>query len=395
MKKKYVIFLCVLVAVTFSLVTYFTTGYFMKTSNNGRIYVEKDEYDFLMQYFEIGNISDIVAREYYKDVDEAEITSGALSGSINILNDGYSKYYPEEDYSWFDDTLEGSYIGQGLMLEKDEKTGYLKVTRVFAETAAYDANVLKGDLITSIDGRDTRQIDVENAVARLRGKSGAEIKLKIISEDSQEEMEISFMRRDDDIQLVYDDMLTDEIGYMSVVEFGASTAQDFEKAIKVLNDNNAKKLIIDLRGVPGGYISAATDAADLFLEEGIIAAQHNREKEVTKWEADSSIKWSKPIVILTDAKTSGSAEVFAAALKENGKAITIGETTAGKGYTTKYFDLNASGDGIRLITGGYTTPDGNDLATKGIEPDQKVNNTDAVDANSDAVLKEALKYFEK
>ena len=124
MKKKYVIFLCVLVAVTFSLVTYFTTGYFTKTSNNGRIYVDKDEYDFLMQYFEIGNISDIVAREYYKDVDEAEITSGALSGSINILNDGYSKYYPEEDYSWFDDTLEGSYIGQGLMLEKDEKTGY-------------------------------------------------------------------------------------------------------------------------------------------------------------------------------------------------------------------------------------------------------------------------------
>lgn len=142
--------------------------------------------------------------------------------------------------------------------------------------------------------------------------------------------------------------------------------------------------------MPGGYISAATDAADLFLEEGIIAAQHNREKEVTKWEADSSIKWSKPIVILTDAKTSGSAEVFVAALKENGKAITIGETTAGKGYTTKYFDLNASGDGIRLITGGYTTPDGNDLATKGIEPDQKVNNTDAVDANSGAVLKEAL-----
>lgn len=167
-----------------------------------------------MQYFEIGNISDIVAREYYKDVDEAEITSGALSGSINILNDGYSKYYPEEDYSWFDDTLEGSYIGQGLMLEKDEKTGYLKVTRVFAETAAYDANVLKGDLITSIDGRDTRQIDVENAVARLRGKSGAEIKLKIISEDSQEEWKISFMRRDDDIQLVYVNMLTDEIGYM-------------------------------------------------------------------------------------------------------------------------------------------------------------------------------------
>ena len=88
MKKKYVIFLCVLVAVTFSLVTYFTTGYFMKTSNNGRIYVEKDEYDFLMQYFEIGNISDIVAREYYKDVDEAEITSGALSRAVSAKSTG-------------------------------------------------------------------------------------------------------------------------------------------------------------------------------------------------------------------------------------------------------------------------------------------------------------------
>ena len=278
------------------------------------------------------------------------------------------------------------------MLEKDAKTGYIRVTRVFADTSGYEANILKGDLITSIDGRDTREIDAENAIARLKGQSGTEAKLKIISSDSDEEVEMTVKRRIDDVGLVYGDMLTSQIGYISVAEFGKGCAGELESVLKTLEENNAKKLIIDLRGVPGGYISSATECADLFLSEGVIVEQYDKQGVKAKWGADSSVKWSKAVVILTDGKTGGCAEVFTAALKDNGAAQTVGATTAGSAITKKYFELTDSGDGIRLITGGYTSPNGTDLAKTGIAPDVEAKQGEEGD-KSDAVISAAVELL--
>ena len=393
MKKKNVVFLCVLTAVTFSLLSFFLTGFFMRSSDNGRIYIDNNEYSELMRYFELKEIADIVEEQYCGDADRDTLIGGALSGSVDVLDDGYSRFYPAEDFAWFDGAEESSGIAQGLMLEKDAKTGYIRVTRVFADTSGYEANILKGDIITSIDGRDTREIDVENAVARLKGQSGTEAKLTIISGDSDEEVEMTVKRRIDDVGLVYGDMLTSQIGYISVAEFGKGCAGELESVLKTLEDNNAKKLIIDLRGVSGGFISSAAECADLFLSEGMIVEQYDKQGVKAKWGADSSVKWSKSVVILTDGKTSGCAEVFAAALKDNGAAQTVGTTTAGRAITKKYFELTDSGDGIRLITGGYTSPDGTDLAKTGVAPDVEAKQGDDDGEKSDAVISAATELL--
>ncbi len=394
MKKKNAVFLCILTAITFSLMSFFLTSFFMRSSDNGRIYIDKNEYKEYMRFFELKEIADLVDEQYYGQTDRENVILGSLEGSVNILNDGYSRFYPAEDYKWFDGAEEISGISQGLMLEKDKKTGYIRVSRVFADTSGYEANVLKGDVITSIDGRDTREIDVENALARLNGQSGTSAKLTIIPSDGGDEVEISIDRRVDEIGLVYDDMLTSQIGYVSVVEFGKGCAQELEDILKALDENGAKKLIIDLRGVSTGYLSSAVSCADMFLSDGIIARQYDNKDTKAKWGADASVKWSKPVVILTDAKTSGCAEVFTAALKDNGAAQTVGEKTAGRAITSKYFELNDSGDGVRLITGGYTSPNGTDLASEGIAPDVEAKNDDDTSKKQDAQVEAALKLLE-
>lgn len=391
MKKKHVIFLLVAVALTFGALSSIITGFILKSSDNGRIYVDNNEYQYLMKYFEIGDIADLVKEKYYSEVSEDEITEGALIGSVDVLSDGYSRFYPKEDYSLLDDAAGYSFIGQGLMLKKTD-SGYFEVTKVFADTAGFDANVLKGDVITKIDGRDTRYLDLDAALSRLRGKSGTEIKLELISADKSEPIEISFMRRQDNLQLIFDDVLDGAIGYISVIEFGANAKSEFLNALETLSQNGAKKLIIDLRGVPGGYISAATDAADLFLTSGTIATQYDKTGTVTAWTATESASWSGQTVILTDSETAGAAEVFAAALKENSAATIIGTKTAAKGCTLKFFDLGSTGDGLRLITGGYYTPSGSDLAKNSVLPDTEVSSS-GTDAETDAVLQAAIEYF--
>lgn len=391
MKKKHVIFLCVITAIVFSIISCFATNIIINSTTNGRIYVDTNKYDEFMRYYELDDIAKTIEEEYYTQVDLDTVISGALEGSVDILNDGYSKFYSSEDFSWFNNASDASYIGQGITLERDDKTGYMRVTNVYGGTAAYEANILKDDIITAIDGRDTRQIDIENAIARLRGQAGVKVTLTLLDENS-ETIDISFTRRSDDIQMVFDDMLTSSVGYISIIEFGANSASQFRDALQTLEDNQAKKLIIDVRNVCGGYISSALECADMFLDDGVIARQYDKNGQVSVWNADKSKAWDKSVVVLMNGNTAGCAEVFVAALKDNGAASLVGMPSAAKGYTTKYIKLTSYGDGVRLRTGGYTTPAGVDLAKQSLTPDVEAKDG-FNEYNSDIAIISALKLL--
>ena len=138
---------------------------------------------------------------YYADTEDMNVSTGALKGMVSALGDGYSAFYEEEDFKYFDEKSEGSYIGQGMMLKKNRSTGYAMVSRVFADTPAFDANIQVGDLILEIDGRDTRKIDIDNAVSRLRGLDGTELSLKVRSGDT--DMDVTIVRKSPDIEVVF------------------------------------------------------------------------------------------------------------------------------------------------------------------------------------------------
>lgn len=393
MKKKQIIALCAAVAFMFAVGASVVTYLIMKHSNKDEIYVAGDRYNRLLKFFELDDIADLVDTNYYKESESDELVLGALKGFVNELGDGYSKFYPEEYFKYFDENTEGSYMGQGMLVDKDEETGYIRVNRVFADTPAHEQNISAGNLIKSIDGMDTSLMDAESAVSCLRGADGTDITLTVAA--GQTEMEVKFIRKSPDSQVVFSDMLNNGIGYIDIAEFSGSSVSDFKNAVKTITDENAKAVIIDIRDNPGGYISQASEIADMLLSSGDIYYTINRTGEKFVISADEKTELSIPVAVLINGNTKGVAEVFAAALKENGAAKLVGTTTYGKGVVLSTFQVPNTGDGIRIVTAHYYSPNGNSINENGVTPDSTVAPSASADlsADNDAQLQKALEIL--
>lgn len=350
------------------------------------IYIEANAYGDMFKYYELNDLKQIILDSYYKNVDEEDLLEGSLEGMVEALGDGYSAFYQEEDFVSFDEKSEGSYIAQGMMLKKDEETGYIEVTRVFPDTPADEHKIQAGDLITVIDGRDTRQIEVDNAAGRLRGIDGTTVEFTVLS--GEKRINVSLVRKSSEVQVVFTDMVDDEIGYIHVLEFSGSSVDGFKEALENMKEEGAKAIVIDLRQNPGGNISQATEAADMLLDNGQICSTKDRKGQGSVWTADQEVLTDLPLVVLVDKDTAGAAEVFAAALQENGRATIMGEQTAGKGVQISLFQLPSSGDGIKLVTAQYLTPKGRMLHGTGVTPDVEKTLVD-VESEEDPILLEA------
>lgn len=369
--KRIVLILCIVAIISASSAVLLTYGAaYASVRSEGEIYIKSDEYDKLMRFFELNSVEKRINESYYKDVDAETLIDGAFYGMVESMGDGYSRFYPEEDFKEFDEKSEGSYIGQGMMLEEDT-SGFKRVVRVFPGTSADEANVLVGDLILAVDGRDTRKIDMDNTVSRLRGADGTTLTLKLLNSEGKK-VDIELVRTSPEMQVVFTDMLDNEVGYVDIVEFSGSSVEDFKDALKFLESEGAKAAVIDLRGAPGGYISQAVEIADMLLPECKIAESRRKlNNERTEWKSDKNVLWTKPLCILTDEKTMGVAELFAAAMKENNRATLVGERTKGKGVTLSFFQIEQSGAGMKLVTGEYFSPMNNPICD-GVTPNVEV-----------------------
>lgn len=393
MRGKRLIFLIsaivVVVAAVTALVTHAVTIETMR--EGGEIYIKGDEYEKLMEYFELDDLKKVLDESYYADTEDMNVSTGALKGMVSALGDGYSAFYEEEDFKYFDEKSEGSYIGQGMMLKKNRSTGYAMVSRVFADTPAFDANIQVGDLILEIDGRDTRKIDIDNAVSRLRGLDGTELSLKVRSGDT--DMDVTIVRKSPDIEVVFSDMPTPTVGYINILEFSGTSVDDFKKAVDTVTREGAKGIVIDVRGNPGGFVNQAADISNLLLSSGRICYTMSKNGEGSTWNADANILTELPIIVIVDGETQGAAEVFAAALQGNKRAVVIGEKTVGKGVALSFIQVGSSGDGVKLATAEYYTATGEALNGQGVTPDEAVSAGNADNAQEDTMLNRAVELL--
>lgn len=373
--------LIVVIAVS-SIVTYAVTVHKM---NTGEIYLKDDSYAELMQYFELKSVKQIVEAHYAEQLGEAEsevLVHGAISGMMQSLGDGYSAFYTEEEYnSYFDEKLDGSHIAQGMLLGISETTGYPVVKRVFADTAAYEAGVQVGDSILEIDGKSAYGKDINIILGYIRGVEGTGVNLLLSREGVQQEC--TLVRTGARAQLVFTDTINEQVGYISIVEFTDDCAQDFAKALESMEQEKVQAVIIDLRGVSGGYISEAAEAADLLLDQGLIATSMNQGKETLRWESDAEVKSTLPVAVLTDGQTSGVAEVFAAALQDRQRGLVMGANTKGNAASTAIFKVASTGSMVKLVTAYYHSPNGTQIQGNGVQADISLELGDGtVEANA-------------
>ena len=335
------------------------------SENGATVTISKEEYDRYKQFDTLLELMDLVDYAYFEEYDVQDMLDGAANGLLLGLGDPYTFYYTPEEYAelWEDD--EGEYAGVGIQISTSYLTGLCTISRVFDNGPAREAGVLKGDILYKVEDMYVNSSTVNDAVDIMRGTPGTSVHVVFLR--GTEEIEFDLVRAQITVNRIESGMLTDDIGYIYLYEFAGECAAEFQTAVKQLQDQGAKGLIIDLRDNPGGWVDAAQDIGDIFLDKGTLCyLQYNdgsREYYSTK-----AGKTDLPLVILMNENSASSSEILAGALKDRADATIVGVQSYGKGIVQTVLELDG-GAGMQMTIAQYYTPNGNAVHKVGITPD--------------------------
>jgi carboxyl-terminal processing protease len=310
-------------------------------------------------------------RENYVDpVEYHQLMQNAIRGMVEALDDHSTFLTPDE----FDDmkvSTSGAYAGIGVEVVAGK--GGVSVVRRMVGSPAERAGIQTGDVIVKIDGIAVDPLDVDSAIARMRGPEGSPIRLAVQRDGAAALLEFQVERAHVKLHSVAAELLTADCGYLRITSFTDSTATELEQAVARLEHSGTTKLdsfIIDLRNDPGGVLDAAVQVADDFLDHGTIVSAEGRTADARfRIEAKpGDITNGARLVVLVNSGSASAAEILAAALHDNHRATLIGRRTYGKGSVQTIMPL-ADGQAVKLTTSRYFTPAGISINGVGIVPD--------------------------
>ena len=333
-----------------------------------------------------------VDQDFYFEEDTDSMEEGIYAGMMAGLGDPYSCYYTAEQYEELMVDTQGVYCGIGAMISQNLETNVMTIIRVFEGSPAAEGGLLAGDMISKVDGRDVTQEELDIVVNNyVKGEENTEVTLTVFRPSVNDYLDITMTRKSVEVPTVEHQMLTDDIGYVLITQFEMVTAQQFKDAVKDLESQGMKKLMIDLRSNPGGVVDSAVAIAAYMLPEGDILTTRykNGQEDVyrtkdKKLRVDSSQEGGFPqypvldedeldipIAILVNENSASASEILAGAMKDYGRATLVGTTTFGKGIVQNLYPLK-DGSAIKMTVAKYFTPSGYDLHEKGIQPDVEV-----------------------
>lgn len=328
--------------------------------------------------------------KYDKVIKTDEDAYVAIDTMLTSLNDPYTKFLNPKDFEEETSSIKGSLKGIGVQIGLRE--GKLIIIAPIEDTPGEKAGLQSEDEILEIDGKSTKGITIDKAADQIRGEEGTYVTL-LIKRKNQENKLYKIQRAEIELKSVSTKPPTmakvdDSLGYIRLSSFiSKNAAGEFESAIKQFEDK--KGYIIDLRSNPGGLLSNAIIISDMFLNGGIIVSTVDRDgyKETTK--ATRNYITDKPVVILINKGSASASEIFAGAMKDNKRALIVGENSFGKGLVQEVNKL-LGGSGANITIQKYLTPNGTDINKKGIAPDVTVELTEENIKNKDDIqLKKA------
>ena len=314
----------------------------------------------------------IIEADYVEDTNPKDLVYGALYGMLSSLDD-YSQFLDPESFSEMEVDTQGEFGGLGI--EIGMRDGVLTVVAPMDGTPADKAGIEAGDRVVKIDDELTRDMTMTQAVGKLRGKPGTEIKLTVLRED--EEKLIDFVIKRDIIKInsiKMARMLKDKVGYVKLVEFQKNTTRELEEKLLNLKKENMQALILDLRNNPGGLLETANEVADIFLpnDKIIVTLKGRSPKQNKVYKARAKRKFlGFPMVVLVNKGSASGSEIVAGAIRDNKRGVLVGTQTFGKGSVQTVIPLK-DGSAVRITTAAYYTPSGQNIMHKGIAPDVEV-----------------------
>lgn len=333
-----------------------------------------------LSYDEVERIYDLLRDNYDGKLTLEELQDGLKSGLIKAAGDPYTEYFNIEDAAEFNSQLEGTFSGIGAELGKDADDN-LTVVAPIAGFPAEKAGLRAKDIIASINDESTQGLTIQEAVSKIRGPKGTEVKLTILRGDERKNFTIT--RADIKVPSVKHELLQGNIGYLQITQFAPDTASLARKAVQDLQSKGAKKILLDLRGNPGGTLEGAVDVASMWLPEGKTILQEKRDGKVTNTYKSSGTHplSGVPTVVLIDEGSASASEIVAGALKDNGVATLVGVKSYGKGSVQQILPLKDGGE-VKVTVARWFRPNGQNIDKKGINPDTKIERSDEDYANN-------------
>ena len=341
------------------------------------------------QFNRLFTVYQIVKAQYVESVDDDKLIAGAIDGMLASL-DPHSSYVEGASFQRLTNMIDGNYSGLGLSVGMDDDA--VRVIAPMKGSPAEKAGVKAGDYITHLDGKLIYGIDLDEAVARMRGEAGTTIRLTLFREGRDGTFDVTVTRGVIDLEPVTW-KLEKDIGVISVNEFSRDVGIDVGKGIADLKRQAGGKLtglVLDLRQNPGGSLDEAVALSDLFLTKGDIVSQRGRNPRDNEfYRAEEMIPGDAakglPVIVLIDAGSASASEIVAGALQDQKRALIMGERSFGKGSVQSLFELDKT-RAIKLTTARYYTPSGRSVQEGGIDPDIRVPQLSDPDAQRRAQL---------
>lgn len=307
----------------------------------------------------------IISQRFIGDWNPTAIEDGAAAGMVAALGDRWSYYIPAASMDTFLAQQDNAYVGIGITIEPEVESLGIPIIAVTKNGPAESAGILPGDYIVTAEGQSTAGMTNDDLAAIIRGKEGTNVTIQI--RRGEEILEFTIMRASILTDVVTSQMLSGNIGLVTILNFDSRCAQDSIAAIEALIAQGAEALIFDVRNNPGGYADELVTLLDYLLPEGVLfrSVNYAGEEEVDYSDADFL---DVPMAVICNENSYSAAEFFAAAIQEYGAGKIVGVPTCGKGYYQVTYQL-MDGSAIGLSEGKYFTPNGVSLAGVGIQPD--------------------------
>jgi carboxyl-terminal processing protease len=314
--------------------------------------------------------------------------------------DSYSAYLTSDQLTDVYSQIEGNFVGLGIELKADN--GALLIVKVISGSPAERAGIRDGDRITEVDGKATAALSTDQAADLLQGPEGSVVQVVVLNKGNQPRR-LAVRREHVEVPSVDDVKIIDRdfgVGYLKLTCFQKTTSRDLDAALWRLHREGMKSLIMDLRGNPGGLLTASVEVADKFVDEGVIVSTRGRSPlEDYNYTAHKAGTWRVPLVVLIDGDSASASEIFAGAIRDHRRGNIVGQRSYGKGSVQGIFPLSIAGSGVRLTTAKFFSPQGHPINMVGVQPDIIVQRTakltgeesqDIADRLGDTVLNAGL-----
>ncbi len=328
----------------------------------------------------VEQVEDILDGRALEPAPDTSMTTGAIRGMLDSLDDSYAAYFDERHYEYFAEQTEGEFHGIGVTIT--DRDGEVVVVSPIEGTPAAEAGLKADDVIVSVDGVTPEEWDTSQAVKLIRGPEGTDVTLGIRRAGTEGILEFTITRAEIDIPNITSELKAGDVGYIRLMTFNSKSEDDLREAVEELEAEGARSLVLDLRDNPGGLLDSAVEVASLFVDEGLVVTVEARDGPVEEHRATGRPVTDLPLVVLINEYSASASEIVAGALRDHERATLVGETTFGKGSVQTVEEVRAGG-AIKFTIAHYLTPDGDRIDKVGLDPDVRVEMDPMLQADED------------